>query len=138
MARILSTAGIVSCLAVATVAHIQREVSHCVEISKSTAELEECHINAMRDPEWVAKYSTAASGPEQISINYGSSPDSMTIGWATSDTNAQSIVEWGTSSGNSPNKVSKIHYFFMPISKVWNTNSHVTFTPLGLTPGSSL
>lgn len=48
----------------------------------------------------MAKFSTAAAGPEQFWINYGSSPDQMVIGWVTSDMGAASTVQYGTTSGS--------------------------------------
>jgi hypothetical protein len=105
----LRLAGLASAAAALAAPANHREVSHCVEVTSTTAELEACHLAAMADPGWVAKYSVAAAGPEQISIAYGSSPSAMTVGWATSDASAPSVVEWGTVSGNRPNKVRGSH-----------------------------
>lgn len=52
------------------------------------------------EPAWVAKFSTAAAGPEQFWLNYGSSPDQMVVGWVTSDMTAASTVQYGTSKGS--------------------------------------
>ena len=53
---------------------------------------------APQDPAWVAKFSTAAAGPEQYWINYGASPDQMVVGWLTAAV-SPSTVQYGTASG---------------------------------------
>jgi hypothetical protein len=54
-------------------------------------------------PAWVARYSTAASGPEQVTVNFGASPDALTVGWATPrNATATTAVRWGTSPGVYP------------------------------------
>jgi hypothetical protein len=50
-------------------------------------------------PAWVEKFTYNASGPEQRWINLGSSPSEMVIGWVTAETDAQSVVYYGTKSG---------------------------------------
>ncbi len=50
-------------------------------------------------PEWVAKYTYDAAGPEQRWINFAASPTEMTIGWVTAETNAASVVSYGTKAG---------------------------------------
>ena len=49
----------------------------------------------------VAQFSEGAPGgaPEQLWINFGSTPDSMVIGWLTANMSAASVVEYGTASG---------------------------------------
>ncbi len=51
------------------------------------------------DPAWVAKFSTAAAGPEQFWLNLGATPDVMVVGWLTASTSAPSTVQFGTASG---------------------------------------
>lgn len=46
-----------------------------------------------REPAWVAKFSEAAAGPEQLSINYGASADEMVVRWVTSSAAASDNVE---------------------------------------------
>ena len=53
----------------------------------------------MSVPAWVEKFTYNASGPEQRWINLGSSPSEMVIGWVTAETDAQSVVYYGTKSG---------------------------------------
>ena len=48
-------------------------------------------------PAWVAAFSTAAAGPEQLWINYGATPDVMAVRWVTADRDALSVVHWGLS-----------------------------------------
>jgi hypothetical protein len=47
----------------------------------------------------VAKFSTAAAGPEQFWISLGATPDAMTVGWLTADMGAPTSVSYGTASG---------------------------------------
>ena len=54
---------------------------------------------------WVEQFSkpitveAAAGGPEQLWLNYGSSPDTMVVGWLTSNMSAGSVVRYGLSPG---------------------------------------
>ena len=51
------------------------------------------------EPAWRKYFSVAAAGPEQIFLNFGEDAGDMVAGWATTDTTADSLVEWGTKSG---------------------------------------
>ena len=51
-------------------------------------------------------FSTAAAGPEQLWINYGASPDAMTVQWLTSSMSAGTTVQYGTTSGSYPSSAS--------------------------------
>lgn len=62
------------------------EVARCL-----TQRAEEFH----REPKWVKEFSVAASGPEQIWINYYDSPDSMAVRYISSNTNSKPGVQVG-------------------------------------------
>jgi len=47
-------------------------------------------------PGWVEHFSAAAAGPEQFHVNYGPTPDSAAVRWATA-VNATAALRWGTS-----------------------------------------
>ena len=51
------------------------------------------------EPAWLKYFGVAAAGPEQVFINFGDDAGDMVVGWATADTSADSLVEWGTTSG---------------------------------------
>ena len=70
--------------------HLPRVPQPCVPAS----------IGIAADPAWVAKFSTAAAGPEQFWLSYGATPDSMLLGWLTADMTAPTTVQYGTSSGS--------------------------------------
>jgi hypothetical protein len=58
--------------------------------------LDSCELS---QPEWVARYTYDVSGPEQRWVNLASKPTEMTIGWVTAETDAESIVSYGTTRG---------------------------------------
>ena len=68
----------------------------CSDQLRSTYHAETCDA---AQPAWVARYSSAADGPEQRWINFGQASDEMVIGWITANTAATSTVEYGTTSG---------------------------------------
>ena len=53
----------------------------------------------MSVPAWVEKFTYNATGPEQRWINLGAEPSSMVIGWITAETDAESVVYYGTKAG---------------------------------------
>jgi len=92
---------------------------------------------ACADPAWVAKFSQAADGPEQIWLNFGRTLDAMVVGWLTSDMTAATVVQWGTTSGGPyPNQASGNSTFYKYSSKYTSgLIHHATMT--GLAPAST-
>lgn len=86
-------------------AHLLLDPTHCAELTTTDAAMRECHQAAMAQPAWVAHFPRTGSGPEQVHINYGSSPSAMTVSWAHNVTASTPALEWGLAAGNRPNKV---------------------------------
>jgi len=109
---------------------ISRKTPRFGEILKSHTHT---HTGVAAEPAWVAKFSTAAAGPEQFWINYGSTPDQMVVGWVTSDMEAPSTVQFGTSSGSYTHTAAGNATFYKYSAKYTSgLIHHVTLT--GLAP----
>ena len=46
--------------------------------------------------EWIERYTYAAAGPEQYTLNYGATYDQMTISWVNSNMSSLSLCDYGT------------------------------------------
>jgi hypothetical protein len=71
-----------------------------------------------REPKWVAQFSTAAAGPEQIWINYHATPDSMAVRYISANPNSLPGVKVSCSEGSTTLQQSVVQRLSMELSLI--------------------